>query len=295
MDGLYDAIFGSGVPIKQCQSTSLSNNLELFIGRDTGDVDPALTAVMKGEPTATITTYDVAGFISVFGVVGASVSSGTVSLPYRKRAAGSTFAGTLSHFVLTGANAFGYPTIFTAQQDGEATATAEVRFLSTTGLANPLSSATSQTLSAQSYNAAYTLGGAEINDVQVPEVTAVTINTGLQVEAKYYNGSVFPTSCVITQKNPTIEITFADADAIDTWGPMFSDNDSQDAVAYFRKLSAGSTRVADATAEHCAFTLSDGIITVPDYSAQDTADGSGTILITGKSLAASATSAISFA
>lgn len=293
MDGLYDAIFGAGVPISQCQSTSLSNNVELLIGRDTGDVDPALTAVMKAEPTASIVTYDVAGFISIFGVGGASVSSGTVSLPYRKRAAGSTFAGTLSHFILTGANAFGYATSFSASQDGEATASADVKFLSTTGEANPLASAVSQTLSAQSYNAAYTLGPAKIGASQVPEVTAMTINPGLQVEAKFYNGGTFPISCVIVQRNPTIELTVADFDAFNTHGPMFSDNDSQDVVGYFRKMAPGSTRVADATAQHCAFTLTDGIITVPDFSAQDTSDGSGTILITGKSLAVSATSAIS--
>jgi len=293
MDALHDVIFGSGVAIKQCQSVDHSNNISLLIGRDSGDVDPAFTGVMEAEPSTSISSYDVAGVVGIFGVVGASVSSGTVTLPFSRRAAGSTFAGTTSHFTVTGANAFGYPTSYTASQGQDASANVDIMFLSTNGLAAPLSSATGATLSANAYNVAYSLGPATIDGTQVNEITSITVNPGLTVETRKYDGSVYPTVCVITQRNPTIELTVAKFDEIDTYGPMFVTNDSIDAVAYFRKCVDGSTRVADATAEHIAFTLSDGITTVERFGAQDTSDGSATIRITGKSLTVSATSAIS--
>lgn len=294
MDVLHDLIFGSGTAIKQCQTVSHSNGINPLVGRNSGGAAPAFVGVMSAEPTATVTTMDVAGFVGIFGVAGASVSSGTVTLPFRKRSAGSTYAGTSSHFTVTGANAFGYPTSYTASQDQAATATAEIKFLSSTGLAAPLSSATGATLASLAYNVNYTLGPAGIDGTQVPEITSITVNPGLSVEVKMFNGSPYPESCVIVTTDPTIELTFADFDEIDTHGPMFSSNDGNDVTAYFRKMADGSTRVADATEEHIKFTLSDGLITIPDFSASDTADGSGTILITGKSLAVSAVSAISF-
>ena len=294
MEVLQDVIFGVGTTIKQCQNVSMSNNIDLYIGRDSGDVDPALTAVMKAEPRATIASMDIPGLISTFGVTaGATVTAGTVSLPFQKRADGSTFAGILSHFTVTGANAYGFVSQFSATQDGNATGTAEIGFKSTTGLASPLTSATGQTLSASTYDSAYTLGPAKIDGTQVPEITGITVTTGLTVEAKYFDGSAFPKKYAITSRDPVIELTVADFDSIDTYGPLSITNNSQDVVAYFRKLSDGSTRVADATAEHVAFTLSNGIITVEEYSAQDQSDGSATIKITGKALAASSTSAIS--
>lgn len=298
MDALHDVIFGSGVAIKQCQSVDHSNNFNLLIGRDSGDVDPALTGIMEAEPTTTIASLDVAGMIGIFGVTtGASVSSGTVTIPFNRRAAGSTFAGSTSHFTMTGANAYGYPTAYSASQGQEATATADIMFLSTNGLAAPLSSATGATLSANAYNAAYTLGPAKYGSgasfTQFGEVTAATVNPGLTVETRRYDGSAYPTVCVITQRNPTIELSIADFDEIDTHGPLSLSNDTLDVVVYFRKMADGSTRVSDATAEHIAFTLSDGIRTIEQVSGQDTQDGTARILITGKSLAVSATSAIS--
>lgn len=298
MEVLQDVIFGAGTTIKQCQGVSHSNEVNLLIGRDSGDVDPALTAVLEAGPTTTATSFDVAGFIGVFGVTaGALVEAGTVSLPFQKRANGSTFAGASSHFTMTGTNAYGYPTQYTATQGGEATATADIMFLSTDGETAPLSSATGTSLSASTYNAAYSLGPAKIGSgmsfTQLPEVTGVTVAPGLQVEVRRFNGNPYPEKAVIVQRNPTIEITVADLDSIDDYGPMFSSNDNNDAVVYFRKALDGSARVSNATAQHIAFTLSGGIVTVQDFSAQDTSDGSATLLVTGKSLAVSATSAIS--
>lgn len=296
MDALHDLIFGTGVAVKQCQSVSHSNNINLLIARTTGDVDPSLTGVMDATPTTTVSSYDVAGLIGTFGATtGASVSSGTVTIPFSRRASGSTFAGSTSHFTVTGANAFGYPTSYTASQGQAASGTVDIMFFSSNGLAIPLSSATGASLSANAFSASYTIGPAKINGTQVSQITGATVNTGINVRAEIYDGNVYPllANCVIDQRDPTIELTTALFDEIDTYGPMFATNDSQDVVVYFRKLSDGSTRVADATAEHIAFTLSDGIITVDQFSGQDNQDGSATIKITGKSLAVSATSAIS--
>lgn len=295
MEVLHDVIFGAGTAIKQCQTVSHTNNIEKYIGRNSGGASPEEVVVVSAEPTATVATFDIAGFVGIFGVAGAAVSSGTVTLPFRKRANGSTYAGATSHFTMTGANAFGYPTSFTATQDSAATATAEIKFLSSDGKTNPLSSATGATLGAQAYNVSYTLGPAGVNGTQIPEVTGITVNPGRIVQVKRFNGFPYATTCEVVTIDPTIEITFADFDAIDTYGPMFSSNIGNDVTSFFRKMADGSTRVADATAEHILFTLSGGICEISDFSASDTSDGSATLMVTGESLTVSATSAISFA
>ena len=296
MDALHDLIFGSGTAIKQCQSVDHNNNIQLLIGRDSGDTDPAFTGVMQATPTTSVSSFDVAGLISTFGATtGASVSSGTVTIPFSRRASGSTFAGTSSHFTMTGANAIGYATSYTASQGQAASGNVEIMFCSSDGLAAPLSSATGATLSANAFNAQYTLGPATVDGTEVAQITAATVNTGINMRTEIYSGNSYPllANCIIETRDPVIELTIANFDEIDTYGPMFITNDSQDVVVYFRKMADGSTRVSDATAEHIAFTLSDGIITVENFSGQDTQDGSATLRITGNSLAASATSAIS--
>jgi len=296
MDALHDLIFGSGTAIKQCQSVDHNNNITLLIGRNSGGTDPAETAVESAKPSSSVASYDVAGLISTFGVTtGALVTSGTVTVPWNRRSAGSTFAGDSSHFTMSGANATGYTTTFSASQGQAATGNAEIMFFSTDGKASPLSTATGATLSANAFNAQYTLGPATIDGTEVTQITAATVNTGINMRSELYSGGVYPIqdNCVIETRDPVIELTFANFDQIDTYGPLFITNDSKDVVVYFRKLADGSTRVSDATGAHIAFTLSDGIITIENFSGQDTQDGSVTMRITGKSLAASATSAIS--
>ncbi|MEQ8636910.1 hypothetical protein [Gimesia maris] len=294
MDVLHDLIFGSGTAIKQCQTVSHSNNIEKYVARNSGGASPEFVGVMSAEPRATVTSYDVAGFAGIFGVAGASVSSGTVTLPFRKRASGSTYAGATSHFTMTGANAFGVPTTYSATQGQAASASGEIYFLSSNGIIDPLSSATDATLAAQAFNASYTLGPAGIDGTQIPQVTGITVTTGRSIQTNAYNGYSYATSAEINLIDPTIEITIADFDEIDTYGPMFSSNVGNDVTAFFTKMADGGTRVANATEEHILFTLSGGLIEISEFSASDTSDGSATILITGESLTVSTTSAISF-
>lgn len=294
MDVLHDLIFGAGTAVKQCQTVTYTSNTETYTGRNSGGASPAEIVVMSAQPTTSVTTTDIAGFSAIFGTLGANVTSGTVTVPMRKRANGSTYAGTSSHFTMTGANAYGFPTSYSATQGSAATATAQINYHSTTGLAAPLAAAVDATLAAQSYNVSYTLGPAGVDGTQVPEITAITINPGLTVEVRLYNGSSYPEKSVIISIDPTMELTFADMDSVEEYGPIFTSNVGNDVTAFFRKMADGSTRVADATEEHMLFTLSGGVVVVDEFSGNDTSDASGTIMVKGESLTVSATSAISF-
>jgi hypothetical protein len=135
----------------------------------------------------------------------------------------------------------------------------------------------------------YDLGPVELNGgAQLSGLTGVTINPGLTVDLKRYGGSVYPLNCYLKQRDPMIEFTFADFDAIPS-GVIAS---LTSAVAYLRKRADGSSHVADATATHIKFTLTGGMTQLDSAGAQGLEDGQVKISLIGKSLAVNTASAI---
>lgn len=288
---VYDAILGSSLTLKQVTRTDYQPNLTVIAGRASGAVDPSEFFGGPGEPMASFDSMDVAGFLAAVSVsAGLHVSSDTIRIPWNKRANGGTFQGTLSHAELDATNALIVPTQFSANQGDEgASVSVDAHFYSTDGTTVPVTPASSQTLASQSFNAMYSLGTGTINGTPIPELVGVVINPGITVTKQSINGWNWPESLFIQTRDPYIDFIFEDMDAIDTYSPTFTVGTA--AVAYFRKRS-GVSFVADATAQHCKFSVADSLIVPQTISHSGNTRGRATLRVYGEALTASGASAI---
>lgn len=288
---IYDSVFGA-LAIKQCSAAEFSPNNQVQAARMSGAVDPTAHYLGSGEPRARWTSHDLATILAGLTVTGGLyVASGTITVPWNRRAAGSTHLGATSHFRLNGTKGLIWPVSFEANQgDPVARCMLECGFLSTDGLAVPVTSSTGQSLASQAFTSEFRLGPVGINGSALPGVVGVQVNTGIQVELEYLNGGVFPVNAYITQRDPTMDIRFRDETALHTYGPLILAASS--AVAYFRKKAQGSTVVSDATEEHIAFSFADGICDAQQIGGSGTATAEPALRIFGETLTASAASAI---
>lgn len=287
---VHDAIIGAST-IKQCQQTSLEANVEEMIHSMSGAVDASQVSVKKAEPKMPITSFDLAGFLTALPIAtGLKVSSSTIALPYQSRADEGVWA-TGADVIAAGTDGLAVPLSVSASQgDDGAVASGEVWFKSTDGLIVPVTLTTGQTAAAQSFSATYNLGPVAINSSELPQIVRTNVTFGLDVRAKYYGGACYPMRFTINARRPTIEFEFEDFTALNSVGPLFKALTS--AEVFYRKSLDGSTFVADATEEHVKFTLTGGLSTVQDFSAQEQDDGRATVRLVGKTLAVSLASAI---
>ena len=293
---VYDAVLGSGNALKQVRSSQYSPNGNIILGSASGAIDPSHLYGGPANPTVLFETGDVAGALGLMSVsTGLHVSSGTITIPYNKRANGGAFAGTSSHMTISGANALIIPVQISGSQDNEAVIlTVQVIFYSTTGLANPVTFNTGASLAAQSFNVMYDFGPVYADlgsgSAQIAEATGWTVNTGLVVVPRRYNGGVYPSKLFIVQRNPTIEITFEDFDDAAAFGTVYDALTS--CAVYGRKRADGGTHVADATEEHVKLSFATGISDIRTLGGSDRTNGQASIMLTGKALTAAVTSAI---
>ncbi|MCA9013701.1 MAG: hypothetical protein KDA77_00085 [Planctomycetaceae bacterium] len=287
---VHDAIIGLST-ISQCQQTTLEANVEEMIHSMSGAVDASHVSVKKAEPKAPLASFDLAGLLTALPITtGLKVASGTIALPYKKRAAEGVFASA-SDLIIAGTNGLAVPLSVSASQgDDGAVANAEIWFKSTDGLAIPVTISTGQTAASQSFSAVYALGPAAVNSTQVPKIVRTTVTFGLEVTPHYYDGGVYPVLFTINQRRPMFEFEFEDFDTLATVGPLFSG--ITDAEVFYRKALDASTYVPDASLAHIKFTLTGGLTAVQDASAQEQQDGKASVKLTGKTIAVSLASAI---
>lgn len=293
--GLADATLGA-ITLKQCSQATLNTALDILVGRGSGNVAPDDHFVNGSNPAATFTSMDVATILAAntanFANAGLQVSSGSLVFPLRIRSAGSTYAGSGAHTTISSANGLIIPRSLSVPGKGAASIDLECLFESTDGRTIPLTTTTNASLSNGSFNAMYRLYPCSVNGSAVAGVSNVTVNFGITVENNGdLDGFIYPTEHYITQTDPTIDITFKDEAAFETYGPLFTAQTA--AVINLQKMAAGSTVVDVATEEHITLTFADGIVTVDQIGNSGNTRGEYTIRLYGESLTVSTTAALS--
>lgn len=295
---VYDAFIGS-LSLRQCSTASYSPNGSAVIARLSGGTAPYLVAGGQASPMASFSSMDLYNMITSAGIAGGlSVAAGTIVLPFQQRLQGSTFGGAGTNQTLTAANALAVISSISASQSSDmAIGNLDVHFRSTDGKTEPVTINVDQDLTAQAFQAAYKMGpvkgqvGADVAVAQIEGVTSVTINPGINVSVKAFDGSIWPTLLVIDRIEPTIDLTFEDFDALSRFNATYTSLTSL--TAYLRKLADGGTFVSDATAGHISLTLTGGLVLGQTMSSGEGGDGSVTQRCIGKTLASSLTAAIS--
>lgn len=287
---VYDAVLGA-LTLKQVMRSSYSLNGNPIAGTASGAPDVSEYFGGPSDPQATFESADIAGILAGLSVTaGLHVLTGTITIPYNKRANGGTFAGATANAQLNATNALIIPTAFRCNQDDEA-AIAElmVYFRSTDGVTVPVTISVGQTLAAQSFNAQYGMGAGSINGAAIPELVGISVNTGITIDPQRTNGGIYPSALFIKDRRPSIDFTFEDLDALATYSAQFTVMTA--AVAYFRKR-AGVSYAADGSLVHIKFSFADGITTTETIQAAGTNRASATLRCYGETLTATPTSAI---
>ena len=288
---IHDATFGALV-LRQCTQASFQANNEIDIGRQSGSLDPSALYIHQGQPRARWQTHDVVGLLGAITITGGLyVSSGTISIPWRRRSAGASFLGNTSHLQLSATKGLMIPqSIEASQSSPKASASVEAVLLSTDGLAEPVTSVINATPAALAYNLEFRLGPVLLNGAQVPKITGFTVNPGIEIELEYADGAVFPTDVFLTMRTPTIDIRFRDEQALDTYGPLFAE--MEDATCFLRKKVEGATVLDDAEDEHISFAFADGIASVEEISASGNATSEPGLRLHGEQITVSTTAVI---
>lgn len=279
-DVIYDAVLGA-LTLLQVERGSFTFNEQKIDGTMSGGLDVSEYYGGTSDPRATFSTTDIGGVISaVSAVAGLAVAAGTISIPFQKRSNQSTFAGSTSHEKVTAANGLIIPVRASASQDGEASFDLETIIRSTDGL-NPVTISTGQSLSSQSFNAHWTLGPVTVNGTTIEEAISATINYGITVEVKRYEGLNFPKKINIVQRRPTIDLTFHDFAELQGFAAAHTVMTA--AVVKFRKRS-GAGFVANGTSGHASFSFGDGLIGLQTVEAANSQDGTATVRLYGETL-----------
>ena len=290
MHNLSDVIIGSNV-VKQVTSSNYTPNNQIRAGRTTSGVQPSVHNLIAADPQADFQSLDVAGALTAVSITaGTLVSSGAIEIPFIKALNGGSYAGSGSHYTLNGADAFSYIQEVSASGNQDASVSIMTMFQSTNGSAVPVTESTSQSIAAEAFNANFALGPVSIDSSALSDVESVRIDPGFNVVVHPRGSLTYPLKHTILTKDPSIEITFTDNDAMAGQGPLFEALTS--AKVYFKKRVDGGTFVADGTAEHVSISFATGIKDVQSIGGSAGSETQPVLRLLGKQLSVSTATAI---
>jgi hypothetical protein len=292
---LYDAVIGAYTMI-QVMSTEFQSGLQAAQHHFSGNHVVQQVDITLGDPVVTLGTSGLAALIAaVDPVSGLLVTSGTVTIPLHDRSSGGLFGASGSDHSISFTDGLLVPVDISASQDDDdgAIATCAFHGISSTGLAQPVTHNASATLASQTFTAIHDLGPVKVNSTIALGITSSKVNFGINVQKKRYEGEPFVKvlGVTINEVRPSIEFTFEDMATMHSFAQILAV--SSTVKAFYRKRTAGGLRVADATTEHVACTLTGGLYAITSFSASGRENHAHTATVYGKTLAFASDSAIS--
>lgn len=291
---LFDAVVGA-VNIYQVKDTSYDPGLTVAQHHYSGGVSPQQSDIVSGDPVVSITSGDIVTILDgIDATAGLAVSAGTVTVPIKNRSAGGLFASGSNHHTLSATHGLLIPVSISASQDEEDGAQIQLEFhaASSSGLANPITHNASQAAGSQTFTAVHDLGPAKVNGTTIVGIKSITVNFGINVNKQRYSGYPFCqlAGMTINEAIPSIEFEFEDIASLHAFATFTAL--STTCVVYFRKRMSGGLRVAEATEEHVAFTLTNGIYTLESAKGSGRDNYTNSAKVYGHTLAYDTTSAI---
>lgn len=287
---VHDAVIGA-MTISQVESSGYSSGATVSMGHASANILADTLYLDKAEPSASITSTDLYTILDGIDIsYGLCLSSTTISLPFAKQGcAGALGAG--NHAVLAATTGFAVVQSITGSTDGKsANAVVECCLLSTNGTTIPFTLSSNGNLTSAAFVDEYRMAKVTVGGSAVTGLTQVTINPGCAYSKRSTDGGVYPTHTYLDRTNPTVDLTFENEAAAQSFGPLFGDLTAM--VVYFAKKADGGSRVADATAEHVAISCGDAMSIVDSYRGQGRNPAEITIKVSAKQLAVNLASAI---
>lgn len=248
--------------------------VEHFLGRSDGQIDLGHVSVRGVRPALTFTTQDIAVALGLIGMGGLAVSAAAdagLKMFFRQAAEGGGNATGNTALKLEMLKGLIVPLTLDVEQGGEASLNV-MAAASWDGTNDPLTVTDTTALQgtpSAGQGARFTLGPMKINGTAVAGVKRMRVNFGLDLFRESSDGELYPTWVGIRAR--TLELSFQVlARSLVTTGIGGVIQGATASVAYLRKKSLGGGLVANATAEHIAFTMlaNSGRIITRDMGAQ---------------------------
>lgn len=266
------------VTIGQLDSSAVNPNITNALLAGAGLVDATFATVQEGRPVVSITTAALKTVMDVCGISGTAIGANEtytdVEVYLQKVAERGARVSGANHIKMTINEGLLIPrTINGTQGGGPATISLEL-FCTYDGTNDPIAYTSGQSLpSVASASEAYVAGPVTVNGTMADGVQSSTVDFGITEWSLAGDGDVYPTFVAIGDRRPRISFTSNYASLLTTVGIGGTAVDASNCKVYYRKATENGTRVADATSEHIAITVDDGMIQPADttYSHGDAA------------------------
>jgi hypothetical protein len=296
---LYTASFvhaGGTLDINQLESFSVEPTIQRAEVIPGGLNDRSAVLIASAQPRVRFATRDLATLMATVSISGGLALTGAATFRMQERTSGGTFETGATQETWAATGGFLYVDSFSASQDDVNGVIANCIFIPLwDGTNDPLIHNTGvdfTLVTAPAFVSNFYLGPIYHAGAALDGIQNVTVNAGVNYEAKAFNGDPYPRLGAIVTRQPTIQFTTAKVDAGGALA-IFGRAISTGVVVYFQKAVDSGTRVAAATSQHVKITAASGDWSHDDVSVTGNDDGTLTFMATPKStLAISVASAI---
>ena len=257
---VYDIheVFHKTTRIDQISQSSIDPGVSMMLERADGVVDTVYAAVAKIAPRFTFSTSKVATVLTSLGINGTAIDT-NFDMYFKKRTLGGTHAAS-GHVKCTLANGLIIPTSVSAGQDSLATVTYNVIAVSADGTTSPINiSTTTVPAGSATFAEGFVAGPVTINGSAYSGITGIEIDFGVETEELSADGEVYDTFTSLVGRQVNITVSSNNVLLYDTIDAGVAQGVTA-STFYLRKVQEDGTRVANATAEHLKFTVTDGYI-----------------------------------
>lgn len=208
-------------------------------------------------PGFSFSTKQVGNALTILGAVGSAIDDLTNVVLWALLRDGAGNASGNVHSKYTATEGWIAPTTLSCDHRGDAILEVAGQLIASDGTTAPWTiSRTNAAPTDGSTDQRFTLGGCTIESIAVGQLTQLSINFGLQVVTEGQDSTIYDTEAYVARVAPSISGTLTDVELlaaaeIPLTGKAATHTNTS---IYLRKRAAGSTYVADGTAEHLKFT-----------------------------------------
>lgn len=258
-------------------SQKVNPALRRVIAAADGSPDASYSAVAEADPAIEFSTLTL-GLLTTLGMTGLYLSATAVNFWFQAYLEGGTRKTGANHLKLTQTKGMIVPRSVSASQ-GDSFAMLNVAAIATWDgtnapfILNPAAALSGTPAIATCYG----LGPAYVGGTQIPGVTSITLDFGINLKMGRHDGDVYPRTSGVRSRRPTLRIQTEHMLALSDLGMVGSNPVSF--AQYFRKKEAGGVNVADATTEHFKVAGTNCSVHVEDLSANQDSEAVCAIVV----------------
>lgn len=261
--------------ISQISSASMNTQINTALGTPAGVPFPTFVYNLNQNPDYTFTCEQIKTLLDLTGVGLGDISSGNTDMLFKSATnKGSRVANaTTSHWRARAPEAVLVPLSISASNDSPASMQARIVCMydgTNAPITNTGTIALSGTSTATEH---FVVGPVSINGSTIPGVLDWNLSFGLDLIETRSDGELYISFLAIREARPILTVRCLGSAAV-TYG---LNGTALTAMTCCLRKCAATGRVANATAEHIAFTATAGLITVPEVSGGNNSESITTI------------------